>query len=78
MARPLRTWDDSALYHVIFKGNFGQPIVCDLVERLELQRRLGAAAKKYEVIILAFCCMDTTSTCSSASAPATRRKRCRS
>ena len=59
MARPLRTWDDSALYHVIFKGNFDQPIVRDFDERQELQRRLGAAAKKYDVIILAFCCMDT-------------------
>ena len=59
MARPLRTWDDSALYHLIFKGNFSQPIVGDLDERRELQRRLGAAARKYDVIVLAFCCMDT-------------------
>jgi REP element-mobilizing transposase RayT len=59
VARPLRTWDESGLYHVIFKGNFGQPIVCELAERLELQRRLGAAAAKHDVIVLAFCCMDT-------------------
>jgi REP element-mobilizing transposase RayT len=59
MARPLRTWSDHGLYHVIFKANFGQPIVSDLKERRELQRRLDLAAAKYGVVILAFCCMDT-------------------
>jgi REP element-mobilizing transposase RayT len=59
MPHPLRSWDDNALYHLIFKGNFGQPIVCDSEERGELQRRLGVVAAKYDVIVLAFCCMDT-------------------
>jgi len=59
VARLSRTWDENALYHVMFKGNFGQPIVCDTAERQELQRRLGAVAAKYNVIVLAFCCMDT-------------------
>jgi REP element-mobilizing transposase RayT len=59
MARQPRTWDDSCIYHVVFKGNFDQPIVCDLDERRELERRLGIVAKKYDVVILAFCCMDT-------------------
>ena len=56
---PLRSWEGDALYHVIFKGNFGQPIVGDTKERRELQGRLDAAAAKYNVIVLAFCCMDT-------------------
>ena len=59
MARPLRIWEDAGLYHLIFKGNFSRPIVGDLSERQELQRRLEAASMKYGVIVLAFCCMDT-------------------
>jgi putative transposase len=59
MARELRSWDESGIYHVVFKGNFGQPIVCDIDERRELQRRVGAVAAKHDVIVLAFCCMDT-------------------
>ena len=59
MARPLRSWEDDALYHVIFNGNFGQPIVSDTKERRELQRRLDTVAAKYDVIVLVFCCMDT-------------------
>ena len=59
MPHPLRAWDDNALYHLIFKGNFGQPIVSDDNERRELQRRLAIVAAKYDVIVLAFCCMDT-------------------
>jgi len=59
MARSLRTWDDHALYHLIFKANFGEPIVSDSKERRELQRRLGAVAAKHDVIVLVFCAMDT-------------------
>ena len=59
MARPLRSWETDAVYHVIFKGNFGQSIVSDRVEREELQRRLGVAAVKYGLVVLVFCCMDT-------------------
>jgi REP element-mobilizing transposase RayT len=59
MPHPLRSWDENGLYHVVFKGNFGQPIVSDDEERRELQRRLDAAARKYKVIVLVFCCMDT-------------------
>ena len=59
MARPLRTWVDNAQYHLIFKGNFGQPIVADTIERRELHRRLDAAAAKYGLVVLVFCCMDT-------------------
>lgn len=59
MARPLRTWVDNAQYHLIFKGNLGQPIVSDTIERRELQRRLDSAATKYGLVVLAFCCMDT-------------------
>jgi putative transposase len=59
MARPLRIWEHSGLYHLIFKGNFGQPIVGDQKERRELQRRLDAASAKHGVTVLAFCCMDT-------------------
>jgi REP element-mobilizing transposase RayT len=44
---------------VVFKGNFGQPIVSDPIERMELQRRLGVAAAKHDVTVLVFCCMDT-------------------
>ena len=59
MPHPLRSWDEKGLYHVIFKGNFGQPIVSDREERRELQRRLDAAAAKFGVVVLVFCCMDT-------------------
>jgi REP element-mobilizing transposase RayT len=44
---------------LIFKGNFGQPIVCEPIERMELQRRLGVTAAKHDVTVLVFCCMDT-------------------
>jgi REP element-mobilizing transposase RayT len=59
MARPLRVWEENCLYHLIFKGNFGQPIVSDTKERQELQKRLDAVAAKYDLIVLAFCAMDT-------------------
>jgi REP element-mobilizing transposase RayT len=59
MARELRIWEERCVYHVIFKGNFGMPIVSDQVERRELQRRLGIVGAKYALTILVFCCMDT-------------------
>jgi REP-associated tyrosine transposase len=59
MARPLRTWARDGLYHLIFKGNFGQVIVSNDEERRELQARLDQVAAKYGVVVLAFCCMNT-------------------
>jgi REP element-mobilizing transposase RayT len=54
MARPLRVLERGGLYHLVFKGNYGQPICTTREEWAELQKRLGRLAAKYDMAVLAF------------------------
>jgi REP element-mobilizing transposase RayT len=59
MARTSRTWEEDALYHLVFKGVLGGEIVSDEEERCEVLRRLDHVAEKYGFAVLVFCCMKT-------------------
>ena len=47
-------FDVGGLYHLIFKGNYGQRICTSEDEWAELEKRLDRVARKYDIAVLAF------------------------
>ena len=57
MARAWRIEEPGAIYHVGSRGNFGQAIFGDDVDRHEFLRRLERVVGRYRWICLAYCLM---------------------
>ncbi|HVS84763.1 MAG TPA: transposase [Gaiellaceae bacterium] len=57
MSRPPRLIHADAIYHVVSRGNNGNPIVFDAVDRFEFRRRLDGIAIDYETELFAWCLM---------------------
>ena len=58
MARPLRIEFAGAIYHVTARGDHGQPIFDDDIDRMNLLSVFAQAASRFDARALAFCLMD--------------------
>lgn len=59
VARPLRALDPDAIYHVVSRGNNGEPIVWDALDRRMFRMRLDRIASTFELEFMAWCLMTT-------------------
>jgi REP element-mobilizing transposase RayT len=57
--RKPREEEPGAVYHVVVKGNDGQPIVVDDADRREILRRLQSVAERCDWECPAYCLLDT-------------------
>ena len=59
VGHPLRELDPDAIYHVVSRGNNGQVVVWDAVDRHSFRMRLDRVASVYELDVMAWCLMTT-------------------
>jgi REP element-mobilizing transposase RayT len=57
MARPLRIEFPGALYHITSRGNDGNPIYCDDVDRRHFLEKLTRGCNRYSWLCHAYCLM---------------------
>jgi putative transposase len=59
VGRPLRVLDPDATYHVVSRGNNGEPIVWDALDRRMFRMRLDRIASTFQLEFMAWCLMTT-------------------